>query len=104
MKRVIRGKLYDTETAALIGEYSSGGSSRDFQHYDEDLYRTPNGLYFLHGSGGPMTSYCRAVGQNEWTGGEDIRPLSREEALEWAEQHLAAVDVVAEFADLVEMA
>lgn len=104
MKKVVNGLLYDTVTAALIGEYSSGGSCRDFSHFEESLYKTPNGAYFIAGSGGPMTSYCRAVGQNEWTGGEDLRPLSREDALEWAEEHLAAVDVMAEFGDMVQTA
>lgn len=104
MKKVIDGLLYDTQTAALIGEYSSGGSCRDFHYFEESLYRTPNGAYFVAGSGGPMTGYARSAGQNSWTGGEDIRALSREEALEWAEEHLAAVDVIAEFGDLVQTA
>lgn len=33
-----------------------------------------------------MTSYARAVG-NMQTGGEDIRPLSAEEALRWLEEN-----------------
>jgi len=104
MKKIIEGKLYDTETAELVGSYDSGGSCRDFQHFEESLYKTPKGSYFVAGSGGPMTGYSRAVGQNEWTGGEDIRALSRSEAFEWAESHLDADEVQEEFTDLVTQA
>lgn len=104
MKKVIDGLLYDTQTAALIGEYHTGGSCRDFHYFEESLYKTPKGAYFVAGSGGPMTSYCRAVGQNEWSGGDGLRVLTRAEALEWAESHLKSVDVVAEFGDMIKTA
>ena len=32
MKKIINGRLYDTETAKLIGSWSNGFSSSDF-HY-----------------------------------------------------------------------
>lgn len=101
MKKIIGGKLYDTQTAVCVGSYETGGSCRDFHYFEENLYRTPKGTYFVAGSGGPMTHYSRAVGQNEWSGGSDIRALTREEAFEWAEQHLDSDDVQAEFGDLV---
>ena len=101
MKKIIDGKLYDTAKAECIGSYDSGGSCSDFQHFEEALYKTPNGAYFISGSGGPMTGYARSAGQNSWTGGEDIRALTREEAFEWAESHLDSDDVQAEFGDLV---
>ena len=37
---------------------------------------------------GPMSKYAESTGQNQWTGGERIIPLSLEAAQEWAEKHL----------------
>ena len=44
-----------------------------------------------------MSAYCRQVGTNEWSGGEEITPMSPEEAREWAEKHLDADDYIAIF-------
>ena len=101
MKKIIDGKLYDTETATRVGSFDSGGSCRDFSHFEESLYKTPGGAYFVAGSGGPMTGYARSDGQNSWTGSEDIRALTREEAFEWAQSHLDADETQAEFGDLI---
>src|SRR4051812_45958300 len=92
MKAIINGKRYDTATATLIGEAEGGGRSMsDWHFWSEDLYRTPrSGTYFLAGYGGPLSRYARSVGQNEWTGGERIIPLSAADAREWAEEHLDA--------------
>ena len=55
MKKIINGKLYDTETAKLIGRSYHGEGPRDFRHYSEELYRKRTGEYFLYGEGGPMS-------------------------------------------------
>ena len=88
MKKYINNKVYDTETAQEIGSYSNGGNWRDFSHYRETLYRKRTGEFFLHGEGGPMTSYRVAEGQNSWRGGEAIKPMTVSEAQEWAQEHL----------------
>ena len=87
MKKVINGRLYNTDTATCLGGYSFS-STRDFRYIEEYLYRTKRGSYFLHGEGGPLTKYREQVGQNEWGYGEDILPLTEEEAREWAEVHM----------------
>ena len=46
MKRTIRGQEYDTETAALLGKISTGFYG-DPTGYEERLYQTPEGYYFL---------------------------------------------------------
>ncbi len=85
MKTVISGKRYNTETATLIAEngYSHRG---DFHAYHEGLYLTRRGNWFLAGSGGPMSKYAVATGQNEWSGGAKIIPLSPGEARDWLER------------------
>lgn len=49
------------------------------------------------GSGGAMSRYGRSTGQNETSGGERIDPMTKEEALAWAEQYLDAEEVEAGF-------
>ena len=89
MKKIIGGKKYDTDTAKILGSagYSHPG---DFSFWAEHLYQKKTGEFFLHGIGGPMSRYARRIGPDEWTGGEEIRPLSLKEAREWAEKHLEA--------------
>lgn len=89
MKRIINGRLYDTDTAKEIGCYSNGYGAEDFNYLYEALYRKKTGEFFLYGSGGAMTRYCVGHG-NCWSGGEDIEPYTEEEAKAWAEEHLDA--------------
>ena len=56
MKKVICKKTYDTETATLIKAYSFSQLG-DPAGYEEDLYQTPEGLYFLHVGGGETSIY-----------------------------------------------
>lgn len=98
MKKVIRGVLCDTATAKCLGE-TSYLDARDFAHWSEELYRTKSGKYFLYGEGGSASRYAVTIGQNEWSGGEKIQLLSRETAMEWAEEHLDGDEYIAAFGD-----
>lgn len=102
MKKIINGKLYDTETAKEVGLRAHGEGPRDFHYFVERLYRKRTGEYFLHGEGGPMTQYARTVGQNQWSGGEKIMPLDYQAAREWAEKHMDADDYMEEFGPVSE--
>lgn len=102
MKKIINGKLYNTETAKELGGWADYGSWRDFQHIEETLYRKKTGEYFLFGEGGPATKYAEAEGQNSWTGGRRIMPMTYDEAREWAEKHLEADEYEAIFGEIVE--
>lgn len=88
MKKILNGRRYDTETAKLVG-YTSYSTPGDFNYWSEDLYVKRTGEYFLHGKGGPSSKYSVTVGQNEWTGGQEVIPLSLEEAQAWAEKYLS---------------
>lgn len=96
MKKVIQGVLCDTATAKYIGSASYLGD-RDFAHWNEELYRTKSGKYFLYGEGGPASRYAVTIGQNEWSGGEKIQLLSRETAMKWAEEYLDGDEYIAAF-------
>jgi hypothetical protein len=96
MKRIINGRRYDTQTAKLLG-VATYGYCTDFAYWREELYVKRTGEYFLYGQGGPMSKYSQQVGQNEWTGGHEIRPLSLDEAKAWAEKYLSADEYEAIF-------
>lgn len=96
MKKIINGKVYDTDTARDMGS-DSFGNYGDFSHWTETLYQKRTGEYFLHGEGGPMSRYAETIGQNQWSGGEKIIPLSPAKAREWAEEHLSADEYEAAF-------
>ena len=102
MKKIIGGRVYDTEKARELGTYANAGSWRDFSHLEETLYRKKTGEYFLFGEGGPMTRYAEAEGQNSWSGGRRIMPMSYDEAREWAEEHLEADEYESIFGEIVE--
>ena len=88
MKKIKNGKLYDTDTAKSIGSYQYLGES-DFHYVYEELYRKKTGEYFLYGEGGPASRWASYNGDGYWAG-EDIRPLTDEQAREWAEEHMDA--------------
>lgn len=87
MKKIINGKMYDTDKARYLG---GDGGGDGFSHWSEELYQKRTGEFFLYGEGGPMTKYAVAISDNNWRGGEKIMPLSLEAAREWAEEHLDA--------------
>ncbi len=87
MRKIIEGKRYDTDTATHVANHNNGHSRGDFHWINEDLYQTPKGNRFVHGSGGAKTHYVRQPGSNEWSGSQDIFTLSPQEALKWLEEH-----------------
>ena len=89
MKQIIKGKMYDTETAKMIGDYWNGLPNNDFRYCHEELYQKKSGEFFLYGKGGPLTKYKEPFG-NMWGGGSRIFPMSEDEAKEWIENHLSA--------------
>ena len=95
MKKIIKGKLYDTDKAAEVAEWSDGYVS-DFRYVEETLYRKRTGEYFLYGYGGPMTRYAERVG-DAYGYGDSIIPLSYDEACGWGEEHMDADAWQAEF-------
>ena len=88
MKKVIDGNTYDTEAAEELGYASNNRvSRRDFSFWEETLYQRKDGEYFLHGHGGPYTSYSRIV-MGMQTGGEMIIPYSEGDAKKWVSEKL----------------
>lgn len=76
MKKIISKIEFDTETATLIQAYSCGELG-DPAGYEEDLYQTPDGFYFLHVGGGEASPYPA----------EDIVRLAKTKLKAWTEAH-----------------
>lgn len=83
MKKVIGGKLYNTETATKIAVISK--RDHNFSDHTTRLYITKKGNFFLQGKGGPMSRWAEPCGQSGWSGGEGLVEVSKNEALEFAE-------------------
>lgn len=101
MKKIIKGKKYDTDTATYIARYTHSNRS-DFGYYEEDLYRKRTGEYFLYGEGGPASKYAGPAGLNSWIGGTRIMPLTYKDALAWGEKHMTAEEFESEFGEIKE--
>lgn len=99
MKKIIKNKLYDTDTAQFLGEYAPNPDQSNFSYFAETLYRKKTGEFFLHGEGNAASKYARSCGQNERCGGEKIVPLTYAEAQAWAEEHLDGEDYIAIFGE-----
>ena len=76
MKKIICKKEYDTETATLIKKYTVG-TFGDPAGYEEVLFQTPEGLYFLHVNGGEQSPYTA----------EDIVRVAKTKVNAWIETH-----------------
>lgn len=76
MQKIICKKVYDTETATLVKKYTYGYFG-DPAGYEEILFQTPEGLYFLYVQGGEASPYPV----------EDIVRLAKTKVNDWMEQH-----------------
>lgn len=101
MKKVIKGRIYNTETAKKIGadSYSAPG---DFYYYCDELFQKRTGEFFIYGVGGAMSKYAETIGQNQWSGGEAIIPMTYENARKWCEEHLDGDEYEAVFGKIEE--
>ena len=77
MKKVICKVEYDTENAELVAKFTSGNFG-DADGYEESLYKTESGKFFLYVNGGEESPYKK----------EDIKRLSPAKADEWLNAHV----------------
>lgn len=77
MKKVICKVEYDTENAELVAKYTSGNFG-DADGYEESLYKTESGKFFLYVNGGEESPYKK----------EDIKRLAAAKADEWLNAHV----------------
>lgn len=76
MKKIICKREYNTDTAVLVHKYTCGNYG-DPAGYEEVLFRTDAGLYFLYVNGGEASPYPQA----------DILRLAKTKVKAWLETH-----------------
>lgn len=91
MKKVINGKVYDTNTATQIAYWESGSKTSP-SWYEEMLFRKRNGELFIFGHGYAASPYAQRYPDGNLGAGSVIRPVSWEDAKLWAEDKLDDVD------------
>ena len=74
MKKIIGKKEYDTETASLLKKKTFGFYG-DPKGYEETLYQTNDGLYFIYVFGGEDSPYPK----------ENILRLAKAKVADWLE-------------------
>ena len=77
MKKIICKKEYDTETATIVKKVTFGNYGEP-EGYEEILFQTPEGLYFVYVNGGEESIHPK----------EDIQRLSKAKAEEWLKERL----------------
>ena len=87
MKKIINNKLYNTESAKLVGEFQSTYAVNDFHYYEEELYLKKTGEFFLYGNGNGLSPYAERYIDGMGPG-EKIIPLNEDQARQWAEDNL----------------
>ena len=76
MQKIICKKVYDTAIASLVKKVTYGNFG-DADGYEESLYMTPEGNYFLYTNGGSESKYTK----------EDITRKSKAAAEKWLEEN-----------------
>lgn len=74
MEKIICKKEYNTNTATYICKHTYGAYG-DANGYEECLFQTPGGLYFLYVNGGYMSPYPK----------EDILRIAKNKVISWKE-------------------
>lgn len=72
MLKVIDGQVYDTATATVDKKFTYGAPG-DPSGYEETLYITDDGRFFVYTFGGINSKYPK----------EDIKPIQRDELKDW---------------------
>lgn len=105
MKQVIDGTLYDTEADGVeqLAE-DRHGNRGDFEYWEEQLYKTEKGNFFLAGSGGAKSKYGKHLGNGRYSGGSEIKPMTEKEAIQWLEEHDKSDVILERFPEHVETA
>lgn len=76
MRKIICKREYDTDTAVCIKKYTQSYYG-DPAGYEEVLFQTPSGLYFLYVHGGETSPYLN----------EDIIRLAKAKVQDWIDTH-----------------
>lgn len=89
MKKIINGKMYNTETAEVVASAGGGYAYNDFYWWSETIYRKKTGEFFMYGEGGAMSKYSHRCGDAR-SGGKEIYPVDEDYVRKWLEANCSA--------------
>ena len=76
MQKIICKKIYDTATSTIVKKVTVGYFG-DPNGYEETLYKTEEGLFFLYTNGGETSKYTK----------ENITRMSADKASAWLKEN-----------------
>ncbi len=76
MKKIICKKTYDTDASTIVKKYTYG-SFGDPKGYEETLYQTQDGFYFVYENGGAESIHPE----------ENIKRIAKTAVDAWIENH-----------------
>ena len=76
MKKTIKNKLYNTESAKTICSWDNNCPANDFGWCSATLHQKATGAYLLHLEGGAMSRYAKRMSDGSYGYGEDIIAIS----------------------------
>ena len=94
MRKVIKGKAYDTADAHLLAQASNGRELLDSHCIVQRLFRRHGGGYFLYTQGGAATEFAEEGLFGTPVAGERIEPITFAVARKWARSHGADESVL----------
>lgn len=90
MKKIIKNKVYDTNTAILIARADHDNIKDTYgATCKQALYRKKTGELFVHLESGTSLT-LHSVLQNDYRQGRGIYPLTYDQAQKWCEEELSA--------------
>lgn len=101
MKKIIDGKMYNTETARELIKYTNRRSSNDFEYVEETLYQTKKGSFFIKYYGGANSLYG-VWANNTGHSGSGLKVLTETEAKKWCEKVMDADQYIEIFGEVEE--
>ena len=86
-KKIINGRMYNTDTTEVLGSWDNGYPRGDFSFEEQTLHKKKTGEYFVYASGGAQSNFGDCYGGHDCSG-EKFIPKSVEQAQQWSEEYL----------------
>ena len=86
-KKIINGRMYNTDTTEVLGSWDNGYPRGDFSFEEQTLHKKKTGEYFVYASGGAQSNFGDCYGGHDCSG-EKFIPMSVEQAQQWSEEYL----------------
>lgn len=104
MELIVDGVVYATERDELLAAMEKKTSEIDMYAWGEALYRNASGDFYLYCHGTPYSRYGSSrTSRNCFAQGEQIKPLSLDEAHEWAQRYMDEPELAGLFSDQISL-